>query len=254
MCVIGPGSYNVAASDLHPVVDGNKLVKFADDLTLIIPARNVDKRSTEFQHVQSWSSANNLQLNCKKSQETFFRRPRNRQIQDIPELPNVPRVSSIKLFGVTLAENVSIEEHIMCTDINSSSSMALYALRILRSHGTNDADLQTVSKSTALSKLLYASPSWWGFTNANQRERLEGYLRRAVKACFHPDDSPSFSELCTAADDALVHRIVSDVHYPLHYFLPPKLPMVYNMRSREHEYQLPEKNNSIHEKSIFYKA
>ena len=72
--VIGPGSYDVAASDLHPVVDGNKLVKFADDLTLIIPARNVDKRSTELQHVQSWSSANNLQLNCKKSQEIVFQK------------------------------------------------------------------------------------------------------------------------------------------------------------------------------------
>ena len=113
--VIGPGSYDVAASDLHPVVDGNKLVKFADDLTLIVPARNVDKRSTELQHVQSWSSANNLQLNCKKSQEIVFRRPRSRQLQYIPDLPDVPRVSSIKLLGVTLAENFSIKEHITDT-------------------------------------------------------------------------------------------------------------------------------------------
>ena len=137
------------------------MVKFADDLTLIVPARNVDKRSTELQHVQSWSSANNLQLNCKKSQEIVFRRPRSRQFQDIPEFPDVPRVSSIKLLGVTLTENFSMEEHI--TDTISSSSRALYALRVLRAHGMNDADLQTVFKSTALSKLLYASPSWWGF-------------------------------------------------------------------------------------------
>ena len=80
-----------------------------------------------------------------------------------------------------------------------------------------------------------------GFTNANQRERLEGYLRRAIKAGFYRDDSPSFSELCTVADDALFHRMVSDVHPPLHGFLPPKLSRVYNMRSREHDYQLPEK-------------
>ena len=173
---------------------------------------------------------------------------------DIPELPDVPRVSSIKLLGVTLAENFSMEEHI--TDTISSSSRALYALRVLRAHGMNDADLQTVFKSTALSKLLHASPSWWGFTNANQRERLEGYIRKAVKAGFYRADSPSFSELCTVADDGLFHRIVSDVHHPLHGFLPPKLSRVYNMRAREHDYQLPEKENSIHEKSflirIFY--
>ena len=52
------------------------------------------------------------------------------------------------------------------------------------------------------------------------------------------------------ADDAFFHRIVSDVHHPLHGFLPPKLSMVYNMRAREHDYQLPEKKNSIHEKSF----
>ena len=50
--VIGPGSYDVAASDLHPVVDGNKLVKFADDLTLIIPARNLETRQTELNNIQ----------------------------------------------------------------------------------------------------------------------------------------------------------------------------------------------------------
>ena len=175
-------------------------------------------------------SANNLQLNCKKSQEIAFRRPRSRQFQYILELPDFPGVSSIKLLGVTLAENFSMEEHI--ADIISSSSRALYAHRVLRAHGMNDADLQTVFKSTALSKLLYASPSWWGFTNANQRERLEGYLRRAIRAGFYRDESPSFSELCTVADDALFHRIVSDVHHPLHGFLPPKLSRAYNMRSR----------------------
>ena len=136
--------------------------------------------------------------------------------------------------------------------------MALYALRILRSHGMNDADIQTVFKSTALSKLLYASPSWWGFTNANQRERLEGYLRRAVKARFYPDDSPSFSELCTAVDDALFRRIVSDVHHPLHGFLPPKLSRAYYMRSREYDYQLPEKITQFMRRvflfEFFYKA
>ena len=39
-------------------------------------------------------------------------------------------------------------------------------------------------------------------------------------------------------------------HHPLHGFLPPKLSRVYNMRAREHDYQLPEKENSIHEKSF----
>ena len=154
--VIGPGSYDVAASDLHPVVDGNKLVKFADDLTLIIPARNLETRQTELNNIQSWSTENNLQLNCKKSQEMIISRPRTRQIQDIPELPDIRRVMSVKLLGVTLTGQFSMEQHI--SEVISSSARALYALRILRTHGMKDADLQTVFRATALSKLLYASP------------------------------------------------------------------------------------------------
>ena len=35
------------ASDLHPVVEKNKLVEFADDFDLIIPGCNVDSRGQE---------------------------------------------------------------------------------------------------------------------------------------------------------------------------------------------------------------
>ena len=93
-----------------------------------------------------------------------------------------------------------MEQHI--SEVISSSARALYALRILRTHGMKDADLQTVFRATALSKLLYASPSWWGFTNADQRNRLEGFLRKASRARFYPEGSPTFSELCGAADVA----------------------------------------------------
>ena len=31
-----------------------------------------------------------------------------------------------------------------------------------------------------LSKLLYASPAWWGFTNAADKQRLEASVRRAI--------------------------------------------------------------------------
>ena len=252
--VIGPGSYDVAASDLHPVVDGNKLVKFADDLTLIIPARNLETRQSELNNIQSWSNENNLQLNCKKSQEMIISRPRTRQIQDIPELPDIRRVMSVKLLGVTLTGQFSMELHI--SEVISSSARALYALRILRTHGMKDADLQTVFRATALSKLLYASPSWWGFTSADQRNRLEGFLRKATRARFYPEGSPTFSKLCEAADVALSNRIVTNVHHPLQGFLPPRLSRPYNMRPREHEFQLPDKQNSIHERNflirIFY--
>ena len=120
---------------------------------LIIPARNMETRHTELNNIQSWSTENNLQLNCKKSQKMIISRPRGRQIQDIPELPDIRRVSSVKLLGVTLTEQFSMEQHIK--EVISSSARALYALRILRTHGMKDEDLQTVFQAMALAKLLY---------------------------------------------------------------------------------------------------
>jgi len=246
---IGPASYSVAASDLHPVVNGNKIIKFADDFDLLVPASNVDSRVLELQHVQSWATANNLQLNCKKSHELVFTRPRSRLKLIVSEIPDVPRATSIKLLGVTLTSNFSMEDHV--ADIISSSARTLYALRILRAHGMKQSDLYNVFRATTLSKLQYASPSWWGFTNQSQRDHLEGFLRKAVKAGFNPEGSPLFSTNCEVADDAFLRRVISNEHHPLRHLLPPKLSRAYNMRARDHEYQLPAKHNSVHECNFF---
>ena len=38
---LGPASYVVTASDLHPVTPGNTMVKYADVTYLVVPADNV---------------------------------------------------------------------------------------------------------------------------------------------------------------------------------------------------------------------
>ena len=150
-----------------------------------------------------------------------------------------------------------MEEHV--ADVISSSAGSLYALHILRSHGMSAQNLHSVFKATVFSKLQYASPSWWGFTNSAQRDRLEGFLHKSAQAGFVPNDSQSFSVACDSADDTLFRRIISDGddNHPLQPFLPPKLSRTYNMRARAHDYQLPLKQNSLHEKNflirMFYK-
>ena len=252
---IGPSSYDVVASDLHPVVEKNKLVKFVDDFDLIIPGCNVDSRGQELDNVQKWSVENNLQLNRKKSREIVFVRQHSHSVCDVPLIPDIPRVSSLKLLGVTLTHNFSMEEHV--ADVISSSAGSLYALCILRLHGMSAQNFHSVFKATVFSKLQYASPSWWGFMNSAQHDRLEGFLRKSARVGFVPNDSQSFSAACYSADDTLYHRIISDDNHPLQSFLPPKLSRTYNMRARAHDYQLPLKQNSLHEKNflirMFYK-
>ena len=62
---IGPVSYVVTAADLTTTVPGNSMCKYADDTYVIVPAYNVDTRSSEVNNVEAWAEANNLTLNRK---------------------------------------------------------------------------------------------------------------------------------------------------------------------------------------------
>ena len=247
---IGPALFSIVASDLHPITLGNRLFKFADDCYLVIPASNEMSRSAEMTNVQNWATANNLLLNTKKSQEMVFRRPRERVSGRVvvPELPDVARVSSMKILGVVISSNFSMEQHVQT--IITSSGQALYALRVLKSHGMSEGSLQSVFQSTVVSRLTYASPAWRGFASAAVLDRVDRFLRRSMKAGFYPSNSPMFTELCEVCEDNLFRSILDNNEHPLHHLLPPKMPKLRNTRTRTHPYQLPNKGDSLHQNNF----
>ena len=159
---LGPFAYIVTASDLCPKTAGNDMFKS----TLVIPASNARSRERELEHIQQWASENKLSLNKSKSQKIIFRKTRSRGTTHVPIIPGIQRVNSLKIIGVTLCSNFSMQEHV--SSVISSSVQSLYALRVLRSHEFDDQSLQTVFQATVISKLQYASSAWWGFTNAAQ--------------------------------------------------------------------------------------
>src|SRR6218665_655870 len=44
--------------------------------------------------------------------------------------------------------------------------------------------LSTVTEATIISRLLYASPAWWGLTSAEDRARLESFLKKLRRHQF----------------------------------------------------------------------
>jgi len=46
---------------------------------------------------------------------------------------------------------------------------------VLRCHGMNEEELRLVYKTVVLAKILYASPAWWGFNSAADRQRIEAF-------------------------------------------------------------------------------
>jgi hypothetical protein len=55
---VGPGSYVVGSSDLHPKNSFNILVKYADDTYLLVGSSNIGTAAEEYEHVASWAKTN----------------------------------------------------------------------------------------------------------------------------------------------------------------------------------------------------
>lgn len=239
---IGPTSYVVNGSDLCAINQGNELCKYADDTYLIVPASNADTRSTELSSITNWAKSNNLRLNLVKSHEIVFvdKRKKNAFVTPQP-LAGLTRVSSIKILGVTITNGLSTADHVQ--NIITSSSQTLYALKVLRAHGLGDKSIQAVFRSVALARLLYASPAWWGFTAVKDRQKIDAFLRRSIRAGLCPPHLPTFEQHCIQADENLFHQVLYNPNHVLHPLLPPvsTVSQTYYLRPRAHDRALPDR-------------
>jgi len=128
---LGPASYIVTAADLHPVMNGNRIVKFSDDTYLVVPASNSSLRLHEIIHIQILAAYNNMTPNCSKSKEIVFtaRGKRGNSIQLPMPCLDIERVRSLRVLGVIVNDQLTATDHVL--NIPASCNV-LYALRTLR--------------------------------------------------------------------------------------------------------------------------
>ena len=166
-----------------------------------------------------------------------------------PAVPDIPRVDKIKALGVTLSRRFSVSQHV--DQLLISCSQSLFALRTLRHHGLPTDALHAVFQATVVSKLAYASPAWWGFTSAADRDRLEAFLRRSATLGYRSTTAPTLSAICAEADDKLFEKITSNSSHLLHHLLPPRRDTQYSLRPRAHHFTLPTRTTSLKDKNYF---
>ena len=246
---LGPTSFSVTAANLRPIYKQNEIVKFADDIYLIIPSENIESTAIEMSNIDSWSESNNLKLNRKKSREIIFYSPRSKFTKtETPYLEGIERVDTLKSLGVIIQSNFSFSRHI--DEIINSCASNLFALRTLKAKGLNSDLINTVFKATVLSKLTYASQFWWGFLNTNDKNRLEVFLRKSERFGFY-SGSTTFETLANIADDRLFNSITDNTQHVLYPLLPPRKENHYHdLRPRFHNFTLPIKQNSLSEKNF----
>jgi len=95
---LGPSLYIVMKSDMKTVGTSNILIKYADDVDLLVPETSDIDIVTEFNSVKVWSTQNKMVINFLKAKKMVFHRPNPRNIVYPPVLDSTERDRVAKLL------------------------------------------------------------------------------------------------------------------------------------------------------------
>jgi len=85
---------------------------------------------------------------------------------------------------------------------------------------------------------MYASNAWWGFSNANNRQKIFAFIRHCIHTGFCSPDLADFHDLYISSDEKLFNKIVTCPNHILRTLLPPPTAENYSLRNRPHNRQL----------------
>ena len=86
-------------------------------------------------------------------------------------------------------------------------SQALFALKVLKSHGLSHPHLAEVARSTLFNRVLYASPAWVGFITNSDRDRLSALQRKAIRWGLYRDNDTGLQAMMDNADSRLFRNM-----------------------------------------------
>jgi len=141
-----------------------------------------------------------------------------------------------------VTNTLSMAEH--THGIISSCTQTLHALRILRSHGMPDVALFEVFRGVVIAKLSYAASAWWGCASADDKQRLNAFIRRSIRQGYCSSDI-NLADIIDTAHNNLFHQVLNDPNHVLAHLLPNRTSSQYNLRTRQHDRQLIPKMSKI---------
>ena len=155
--VLGPIMFAIYLSSYKPCNDIVHVVKYADDVSLVIPiyksqADDVSLTKHEVENFQLWCKNHQMSVNSKKSKIVninFGRRP-----TPVTLLPCLENVSVIKILGLWFNDELTWTDHV--NFLIKKVSQRLYVLRILKALLSHD-ELVLVFSSIVQSVLDYGS-------------------------------------------------------------------------------------------------
>ena len=166
--VLAPYLFAFHMGTLSPAQPETLLVKYADDVSILIPlSENSDLSSlvlTEIENIKKWSSSHGLQVNEEKTKSLVFTKSEITELK----LRSVPNLNSdLKILGVTFENTLKWDKHM--ENITKCASRRIHALRMLkRIPGATQKDLIPVYQNYILSIIEYNSPLFVGLGSRNE--------------------------------------------------------------------------------------
>ena len=154
--VLGPHLFAIFLSTYRALFEDTGLIKYADDVTLVIPVYKAHSNCTahvlpEIDHFYAWCQMNGMSVNVSKSK--YMNVHFGKSIP--PPVPGLSNVTSLKILGVIFNEKMTWSDHFdyVCKKV----SRRLYVLRVLKPLLSHD-QLVNVFYAIIRSLLEYAGP------------------------------------------------------------------------------------------------
>ena len=215
-CVLSPALFSLYTNDCISGDPTVKLLKYADDTTVIGLIRDGDESAyrKEVDRLVQWCGRNRLVLNPKKTVELvvdFRRRP--------PQLPpltilggTVSTTDSFKFLGTTISRDLRWSPHI--DNLRKRALKGLYHLRQLRKFRLPRDLLVTFYTATIQTILCSSITVWFGSATKLDRLRLQRVVRTAEKIIGSP--LPTLQDLVHDRIRKRAANIVADPSHPAH--------------------------------------
>ncbi|KAL0185762.1 hypothetical protein M9458_017432, partial [Cirrhinus mrigala] len=241
-CVLSPLLFSLYTNDCTSKDTSVKLLKFADDTTLIGLINDGDESAyrQEVKELAVWCSHNNLELNKLKTVEMtvdFRRNP--------PALPpltimdsTVTSVETFRFLGTTITQNLKWDNHIDL--IVKKAQQRLYFLRQLRKFNMPKELLKQFY--SAIESVLCTSITVW-FSSATKTDlrRLQRIVRTAERIIG--TTLPTLQDLYSSRVSKRASKIILDPSHPAH--------ILFDLMPSGRRYRARTTKTARHRKSFF---
>ena len=245
---LGPYLFILMISDLKPLGNDTFYVKYADDLTVVVPEHSKVTVAQERHHILSWAIDNKLIVNEQKTFDTTFYKRIAPPITDNSNVSNNNNnrpIVDFKLLGVNIDNRLNFVNHV--NSLITVCSQRFYILKVLKNQGMSKQNLHIIYNSIVINRILYCLSVWGGYVRTCDIDRFNSLFRRAKKYGY-THVTYDFIGLLYTSDSRLFTKIQSPSHC-LNYMLPPKSSSL-SLRKRGHDFLLPVAKSEHYKKSF----